>query len=232
MQRFESADIPRSGLFGRRLVRRLRRKPRRLLRPRSRRPDRAMADAGVVLRTLLEAASGDWSRHSPGIRDGVQAVQGDVSYLLGRWEAATNRPVPLRYVESLQADTDVLRGARASAPLPPPREKQVLETFDDVRLKAAQCRQSQGAWAGLVTVQVRTVDAAQRPATGKEVWYCPRGWADVDAKWLKFPTLSTPTDERLPPGVYMFRVGRGEPEARRIGGDGQPTASIELIARP
>src|SRR4051795_12779589 len=40
------------------------------------------ADAGAVLRGLLEAASGDWSRHSGPIRDGVQAAARDTSYLI------------------------------------------------------------------------------------------------------------------------------------------------------
>jgi hypothetical protein len=189
------------------------------------------ADAGRVLASIVEIASADWSGHSGVVRDAIAGVRRDGEYLISRWKGTEGKPVPRGYVDGLQADADLLRTAQQTRPLTPPKEKQVLETADDVRLKAQQCQQSKAGWAELVLVSVKTVDRTQQPATGREVWYCPRGWADLESKWQKFPTLSSPTQERIAPGMYMFRIGTGPSEPRRVGGDGLPQAALELIVQ-
>lgn len=189
------------------------------------------ADAGRVLSSIVEIAAADWSAHTGVVRDAISGVGRDAEYLVSRWKMTEGKPVPRGYVDGLQADADLLRAARQSKSLTPPKEKQVLETADDVRLKAQQCRQSKAGWAELVLVSVKTVDRAQQTAAGREVWYCPRGWADLESKWQKFPTLSSPAQERIAPGMYMFRIGTGPSEPRRVGGDGLPLAALELIVQ-
>jgi hypothetical protein len=172
------------------------------------------------------------AKFDPGL---IQSINESSDFLKEKWGTdSTQTPIPRAYLESLELDSEQLsRAAQASKNEKVSREQlnaMLKDVAEDLAIKASHCKSSSTGWASLITVEIRTLKD-QRPVAGLQVWYVPKGWADMPDRWTRCSKLSTPTSAgSLPPGLYMMRVEKGDPVPIRVGGDGKDTQSVELLA--
>jgi len=142
---------------------------------------------------------------------------------------APQKLIPLRYVHSLQYDLNTFTQVIQLASLSPAQEEVLNYAVLNLELKATQAQKNPSRWAALIDTTVETVRNS-KPVPNLQVWYCPRGWANVIPRWQRFADLSTPTTERLAPGMYMVAVTSPNVNSvpMRVGGDGKLTAHFVL----
>jgi hypothetical protein len=129
--------------------------------------------------------------------------------------------VSARYVYSLNCDLNTISQVTDLSYTTPAEEDMVSYAVLNLETKAAQAVARPQRWAELVETTVETVHEG-RPIGNLQVWYCPRGWANMYPRWQRFAALSTPTTERLAPGIYL--IAAKSPNLMsvpmRVGGDG------------
>jgi hypothetical protein len=129
----------------------------------------------------------------------------------------------------LQYDLNTFTHVVQLASLSASQEEMLSTAVLNIEIKASQAEANPSRWAELIDTTVETVRNA-KPVPNLQVWYCPRGWATLTPRWQRFAALSTPTTERLAPGIYM--VAPKSPNVNsvpmRVGGDGMPTAHFVL----
>jgi hypothetical protein len=185
--------------------------------------DHTFADFEVVLKTNIVRK---FPKHVANTCD-----RGFVAYyeIRGVAETAPQRLIPLRYVHSLQYDLNTFTHVVQLASLSPAQEAVLSYAVLNLELKASQAEKNPSRWADLIDTTVETVRNS-KPVPNLQVWYCPRGWATLMPRWQRFAALSTPTTERLAPGMYM--VAAQSPNINsvpmRVGGDGRLTAHFVL----
>ena len=159
----------------------------------------------------------------------VKSVQTSSEVLNEKWMANKGGSVPLAYVESIKLDSALL-GKLPDLKNNQPQANAILRnTAEDLAVKAEHCRLSPNGWASLISVKVNTLKGG-KVVSGLEVWYVPRGWADVPEMWVRCASLSSPATVDLPPGVYMLRVSDAQPITTKIGGDGKAEMGVDLVA--
>jgi hypothetical protein len=129
--------------------------------------------------------------------------------------------VSARYVYSLNCDLSTISQVTDLSYTTPAQEEMVSYAVLNLEAKAAQAVARPEKWAELVETTVETVHEG-RPIWNLQVWYCPRGWATIYPRWQRFAALSTPTTERLAPGIYLIAAKSPNLMAvpMRVGGDG------------
>jgi hypothetical protein len=139
------------------------------------------------------------------------------------------QPIPMRYVHSLKYDLYTLGQVAKSDNLTPAQEDVITYAVLNLETKAAQAVASPSRWADLVDTTVETV-RDDKPVANLQVWYCPRGWASVAPRWQRFAALSTPTTEKLPPGIYLVaaKSPNVNPVPMRVGGNGEGSVRFVL----
>jgi len=161
----------------------------------------------------------------------LASIQASTKFLRDRWtHSMQHQPIPKTYVESLQLDADTLGGLVARKLNAADAIAILQDVADDLEIKAAHCKASPKGWASVISVNVNTIKQGNAIA-GLEVWYVPKGWADVPDRWMRCAKLSSPAvAEQLPPGNYMVRVASGRPVPVKIGGNGKDEQSVDLLA--
>lgn len=137
--------------------------------------------------------------------------------------------VSARYVYSLNCDLNTISQVTNLNYRTPAQEEMVSFSVQNLEAKAAQAVARPDKWAELVETTVETVHEG-RPVWNLQVWYCPRGWANVYPRWQRFALLSTPTTEKLAPGIYLVAAKSPNvlPVPMRVGGDGSPRTHFVL----
>ena len=131
-------------------------------------------------------------------------------------ESVRGRPnarLPQASLSALDADLSALN---LSSGFPESDRKRVVEVVrEDLRLKAEYCRSHPDGMAAQVTLRVRTWQQGEkREASQWRVMYINaplRGFRAADS----FPQLSSPTEVRVPPGVYLIWAQDETNPARR-----------------
>ncbi len=162
--------------------------------------------------------------------DLLTSIRTSTTFLRDRWtHSMQHPPVPKTYIDSLQLDADTL-GTLPARKLSDQDTNAILQDVaDDLEVKAAHCKASPKGWASVITVSVNTVKQGN-PVAGMEVWYVPKGWADVPDRWTRCSKLSSPAVAgQLPPGKYMLRVASGQPVPVKVGGNGKDEQSVDLL---
>jgi hypothetical protein len=132
------------------------------------------------------------------------------------------RRITVRYARSLDYDLRTVE-EKAVRVTPTPAELEALSNaVISLETKAGYAIANEDTWADLIEVTVETM-RGKEPISGLEVWYCSRGWAESKPHWYRFSALSTPTTERLPPGIYLVAAGAPNIDAvpMRVGLNGQ-----------
>lgn len=106
------------------------------------------------------------------------------------------------YQEALEMDAKLLESVIQEEKL-----ETVLSKLREVRsslgLKVRFAKSSKGSSFRLIQLLVKTVQG-QLEVNDYEVWYVPRGWADVSDKYRRFDDLSSPAIKDLPAGNYLI----------------------------
>ena len=162
--------------------------------------------------------------------DLLASILASTKFLRDRWtHSLDHQPIPKSYVDSLQLDADTLGSLPAKRLSDPDLNLILQDVADDLEVKAAHCKASPKGWASVITVSVNTVKQGS-PVAGMEVWYVPKGWADVPDRWIRCSKLSSPAPAgQLPPGKYMLRVASGPPVPVKVGGNGKDEQSVDLL---
>jgi hypothetical protein len=160
----------------------------------------------------------------------LASIRVSTQFLRDRWtHSLEHQPVPKSYLESLQLDADILKNLPARKLSDHNANAILRDVADDLAIKAAHCKASIKGWASVIAISINTLKQGN-PVTGLEVWYVPKGWADVPERWMRCSKLSSPAlAGLLPPGNYMLRIAAGEPVPVRVGGDGKDMQSIDLL---
>lgn len=180
--------------------------------------------------TFAGFSSVKWERLAaePALAAAVPRARTAIRFLEDKWMSDSKRSdVPHGYVDSLRADSDVLRAASEKQQLNASDVALVQDAIVDLEIKEAHCKAPNIEWAELVQQTVSTLKSG-KPASGYEVWYAPRGWAGNANYWQRFSKLSTPTSQALAPGVYMIRAKAGKEVPMRVGGTGEKTGKFDL----
>jgi hypothetical protein len=161
----------------------------------------------------------------------LTSIRASTKFLRDRWtHSLEHQPIPKTYVESLQLDADILGGLPSRKLADNEMNAALRDVAEDLETKAEHCRLSPKGWASVISVSVNTFRQGA-PVAGLEVWYVPKGWADVPERWMRCAKLSSPAKAgQLPPGNYMLRVATGPPVPVRIGGSGKDEQSVDLLA--
>jgi len=162
--------------------------------------------------------------------DVLASILASTTFLRDRWtHSLEHPPIPKSYVDSLQLDADTLASLPARKLSDQDLNAILQDVADDLQVKAAHCKASPKGWASVITVNINTVRQGN-PVAGMEVWYVPKGWADVPDRWTRCSKLSNPAVAgALPPGKYMLRVASGQPVPVKIGGNGKDEQSVDLL---
>ncbi len=158
------------------------------------------------------------------------SIRASTTFLRDRWtHSLEHPPVPKSYVESLQLDADTLGGLTGRRLSDQNTNAILRDVADDLEIKVAHCKASLKGWASVISVNINTLKQGN-PIAGLEVWYVPKGWADVPERWMRCPKLSSPaTAGQLPPGKYMVRVAGAPAVPVTVGGSGKDEQSIDLL---
>jgi hypothetical protein len=164
------------------------------------------------------------------IEDGdlIQSIKTDSGFLHSKWQADIGKSqIPEAYIDQLKEDQELLN--RASNPdIPEAQKTSILRAVaEDLSIKSAHSKASPNRWATLVHVEVNTIKNGSI-VSSHEIWFVPKGWADLANRWVRCGNLSSPAKADLPPGAYMMRADNGAMVPLRIGGDGKDQATIEL----
>lgn len=158
----------------------------------------------------------------------LDGIKSSVQVLLTQWGKDVTDG-PKAYYAGLTGDDELLKNLLDKKPPKAQTQKVLQAVADDLRIKAAHCVKSPEGWAALIKVVVVTRKGG-KVIPEHAVWFVPLGWADVVERWQRFPRLSSPTENPLPPGVYMMRASNGESVPIEIGGDGKNQQEVDLIA--
>jgi hypothetical protein len=154
------------------------------------------------------------------------------------------RKVPSIYSEALSYDErkleNVARAVSGNNALGADEQARLVESLEYVRsdlsTKASYAKENPSNPSGTVNVKVITRNSDNMEVGGYKVWYSLIGWyidKDEDHYHL-FDSLSSPTDQPLSAGNYMFWTAKGAqlgpPEPYTIGGpvDTRQARSIDL----
>jgi hypothetical protein len=106
------------------------------------------------------------------------------------------------YREALEMDAKLLQSL-----LNEEKSEVIVSKLSEVRsslvLKVRFATSSKGSSLRLIQLIVKTMQG-QREVGEYEVWYVPRGWADVADKYRRFDDLSSPAIKDLPAGNYLI----------------------------
>ena len=187
------------------------------------RPFDDLARNTATIQTSLPAANGKSA-------DLLASILASTTFLRDRWtHSLEHQPIPNTYVDSLQLDADTLASLPAKKLSDQDLNAILQDVADDLEVKAAHCKASPKGWASVITVNVNTIRQGN-PVAGMEVWYVPKGWADVPDRWTRCSKLSSPAVAgQLPPGKYMLRVANGQPVPVKVGGNGKDEQSVDLL---
>lgn len=187
--------------------------------------------SGIVLDKIHEAANYRLTvLSSEQVRQAAltQSITKNSGFLSAKWqEDGGKRALPQSYIDQLKGDQELLNVV-SSADTPDALKTRILQDVaDDLDVKSAHWKASAANWATLVHVSVNTLKDG-KVVGNHEVWYVPRGWADVDSQWIRCSKLSSPAEADLPPGVYMLRIDDAAGSPFKIGGDGKDQQTVEL----
>ena len=159
----------------------------------------------------------------------VDQMKTHSAFLSNQWATSCCEATPAIYLESLEQNVSLLKSVLDNQI----REDEISPTLQvveqDLRVKATHCKQSAKGWDALVVVSVNARKGNQN-VDGLEVWFVPKGWAKVESKWKRFGKVTCGTSEKLAPGVYMIWLKGSTPVPIDIGGNGQETKEVDLLA--
>lgn len=169
------------------------------------------------------------------ISDWLRSIDSNVSYLYEIARAQPNMRMSAEYTASLSSDARLLESItifKTHSAKERDRFYKVLdEVSSDLRIKVSYSRSALGSPFRLVQVLVHT-RTQDKEVGGYQVWYVPKGWADVRDEAKPFDRLSSPTYMDLPPGNYlMWTHKRGRNSKRQpvsLGDDGRSRREIDL----
>lgn len=160
---------------------------------------RALDVLDAIAKALPILSDSETPRHLNWLRDSVRN--------------RPNTPLPQSSLAALEADLSALTESRGFPDLDRRRVEDVVR--EDLKLKAEYCRSHPDGMAAHVTLRVRTVEQGEnREAKQWRVMYINaplRGFRAADS----FPTLSSPTEMAVPPGVYLLWAQDAANGARR-----------------
>ena len=161
----------------------------------------------LILNSIVDCMSAVGDRvqaNHPQTREVVAFTKAEVGFLNSRWH--WGEPISAAYQKSLSSDFKALAYAAERA------DKSdayaiMRAVSDDVKIKADHCSKSTRGLGKDVTVSVTTVKG-DKEAPGWVVYYKLNIYEFTGGQHLeRFPRLSSPTREELPPGRYLMWVG-------------------------
>jgi hypothetical protein len=173
-----------------------------------------------------------WASRSESSRKIAGRISAAAAELNEKWiqDSGAQAPVPRVYFNSLKADVDALKRVGSLERYSAADDDLLRDVARDLELKVIHCNLSSKGWADTVETRVSTMKAtAKVPVHSLEVWYAPRGWATDKSHWLRFPRLSTPTEAKLAPGIYMVRYKGGTDQPMWVGEGGKKLTEFELV---
>jgi hypothetical protein len=165
----------------------------------------------------------------------LDSIESGVSLLEEIVRSQPNVRIPQEYTASLQLDAQLL--ANLTGLLTPDSASRssvyagLADVALDIDIKVTYARSALTAGLRLVQVVVHTT-RVDKEVGGYQVWYVPKGWADVKDQAKPFDRLSSPTYMDLPPGNYLIWTLKGETKSTRqpisLGDDGRSRREIDL----
>jgi hypothetical protein len=137
-------------------------------------------------------------------KDEMKAISDSINELERLLQVDLKSTPPPAFVEALEMDANLLEIISKKREVE--RALALLrEVRSSIELKVKFAKSSKGNALRLIQLLVRTVHG-QSEVSNYEVWYVPRGWADVPDKFRRFDDLSSPAIKDMPAGNYIIWV--------------------------
>lgn len=127
----------------------------------------------------------------------------------------SNRPVPEDYAESLKGLSEALSRVVRDKEVPKQEKVVICEAVEkDLAIKVMFAKSEPSAPFKNISLEAKTTDG-NKEISGCEVWYVQRAWEGTEQKHRRFPKVSSPTSQDLPPGWYLMWTSQGGREGKQ-----------------
>lgn len=165
----------------------------------------------------------------------LNSLDSNVEYLAEIARSQGNTKIPAQYDASLRSNARLLESLtryNSSATEKQKLYKVLGDVALDLQIKVIYSRSALGSAFRLVQIVVHTKEQ-DKEIGGYQVWYVPKGWADIKDQAKPFDRLSSPTYMELPPGNYVMWTHKAGNNSKfqpvSLGDDGRSRKEIDLL---
>ena len=127
----------------------------------------------------------------------------------------SDQPVPQDYAQSLKGLSEALTRVARDEEVSQRKKVAICEAVEkDLEIKVAFAKSEPSAPFKNIPFAAKTTDGIKE-ISGCEVWYVQVAWEGMEERYLRFPKVSSPTSQHLPPGWYSMWTRQGGREGKR-----------------
>ena len=124
-------------------------------------------------------------------------------------------PVPQAYAQSLESLSEAVSRVVRDEKVSQLEKVAICKAVEkDLNIKVAFAKSVPSAPFKNISLVAKTTDGNQETG-GCEVWYVQVAWEGMEERYLRFPKVSSPTSQHLPPGWYSMWTSRGAQQGER-----------------